>query len=638
MVMKKILFILIATAALQGWGASVTVTYDYTTESSLLAMGFYESEISTSYSNLVNNQFKGLSDKYASMRYEHFMLWSDAMSSSVSTYLLYLSTARASQSQFGENWGGSVVCQARPMYMIKYVSVESESENNVDRIEISAGGTGLNPTVSGAEAFCNFPDGVSEFTISGEQSAITRITVIYDDNEAAYDFDGNGKVDPDDGNYFLKNYMMNGGSHFDINGDGRWNLVDYVYFLNYLFNSPIQLDIASYYGKGDVNEDGVVDNDDYDDVYDFVIDYRNAEENWVCSSSDSSYDITDDGRCDSWDLVILRLLIDVVAKYDLNGDGKVDPDDLNYMLPGFVDGNFPSGSDFNNNEIINVTDAAMLYDYLLTNPTGMDITPYIGHGDVNGDGAINEEDLDLVSAFVMNPTHIRNDWVCRKQYASYDITGDNRCDSWDWVILAMLIGNGYTTIYDVYDVNHDGKVDPDDANYFLQHYYDGTIDIDGDGDQDFFDYNDLLQHFRTNPMNMDITPYVGMGDIDGDGTVGEDDEDLMVSFLLNWDNVNNGWDCSGSEYSQYDMNGDQKCDHWDIFIIYFLIENGYTTPKKNGDVTGEGGVDISDVNAVINIILETKTEADYPGHADLTGDGVVDVSDVNAIINIILAN
>ena len=57
---------------------------------------------------------------------------------------------------------------------------------------------------------------------------------------------------------------------------------------------------------------------------------------------------------------------------------------------------------------------------------------------------------------------------------------------------------------------------------------------------------------------------------------------------------------------------------------------------KEGDVNGDGVVDVADVNAAINIILETKTEADYIGNADLTGDGVVDVSDVNAIINIIL--
>ncbi|MBR1803630.1 MAG: carbohydrate-binding domain-containing protein [Muribaculaceae bacterium] len=59
-------------------------------------------------------------------------------------------------------------------------------------------------------------------------------------------------------------------------------------------------------------------------------------------------------------------------------------------------------------------------------------------------------------------------------------------------------------------------------------------------------------------------------------------------------------------------------------------------PGVRGDVTGDGRVDVEDVNAVINIILKTKQASDYPGQADVTGDGRVDVEDVNAIINIIL--
>ena len=59
---------------------------------------------------------------------------------------------------------------------------------------------------------------------------------------------------------------------------------------------------------------------------------------------------------------------------------------------------------------------------------------------------------------------------------------------------------------------------------------------------------------------------------------------------------------------------------------------------KPGDVTGDGKVDIEDVNACINIILELKTREDYLGNADLVSDGKVDIEDVNAIINIILSN
>ena len=52
-----------------------------------------------------------------------------------------------------------------------------------------------------------------------------------------------------------------------------------------------------------------------------------------------------------------------------------------------------------------------------------------------------------------------------------------------------------------------------------------------------------------------------------------------------------------------------------------------------GDVTGNGVVDIADVNAVINMMLgrEEQTAA-----GDLTGNGIIDIADVNAVINIML--
>ena len=104
-------------------------------------------------------------------------------------------------------------------------------------------------------------------------------------------------------------------------------------------------------------------------------------------------------------------------------------------------------------------------------------------------------------------------------------------------------------------------------------------------------------------------------------------------LLLLWDAF---FSLIGVNFPKYDINGDGRCDSWDLVIVALLIDNGYTTPFVTGDVTGEGVVDVADVNATINIILEQKTASDYSGNADLTGDGVVDVADVNAIINIIL--
>ena len=53
-----------------------------------------------------------------------------------------------------------------------------------------------------------------------------------------------------------------------------------------------------------------------------------------------------------------------------------------------------------------------------------------------------------------------------------------------------------------------------------------------------------------------------------------------------------------------------------------------------GDVNGDGQVDISDVNIVINLMLGKTTDEDYEG--DINGDGNVDISDVNLVINYML--
>ncbi len=55
-----------------------------------------------------------------------------------------------------------------------------------------------------------------------------------------------------------------------------------------------------------------------------------------------------------------------------------------------------------------------------------------------------------------------------------------------------------------------------------------------------------------------------------------------------------------------------------------------------GDINGDGKVDVSDVNIVINIMLGKVQASQYPGNADVNNDNKVDVSDVNKIINIML--
>lgn len=59
------------------------------------------------------------------------------------------------------------------------------------------------------------------------------------------------------------------------------------------------------------------------------------------------------------------------------------------------------------------------------------------------------------------------------------------------------------------------------------------------------------------------------------------------------------------------------------------------TPGLRGDINGDGKVDVTDVNVVVNIILGKDSKDNYP-NADTDGNGTVDVTDVNAVVNIIL--
>ena len=60
---------------------------------------------------------------------------------------------------------------------------------------------------------------------------------------------------------------------------------------------------------------------------------------------------------------------------------------------------------------------------------------------------------------------------------------------------------------------------------------------------------------------------------------------------------------------------------------------GGTVDTLPGDVTGDGQVDIADVNAVIDIMLG---KAAPTGSADVTADGQVDIADINALIDLML--
>ncbi len=56
-------------------------------------------------------------------------------------------------------------------------------------------------------------------------------------------------------------------------------------------------------------------------------------------------------------------------------------------------------------------------------------------------------------------------------------------------------------------------------------------------------------------------------------------------------------------------------------------------PATRGDLTGDGAVDVDDMNIVINMMLH---KAEPTQAADINGDGVVDIDDMNVVINIMV--
>ena len=68
---------------------------------------------------------------------------------------------------------------------------------------------------------------------------------------------------------------------------------------------------------------------------------------------------------------------------------------------------------------------------------------------------------------------------------------------------------------------------------------------------------------------------------------------------------------------------------------YFAIDNVYLDlPVIRGDVNGDGGIDISDVTALIDLLLNG---GEIPAGADVNGDGHVDISDVTTLIDRLLS-
>ncbi|MBR6282737.1 MAG: leucine-rich repeat protein [Muribaculaceae bacterium] len=79
----------------------------------------------------------------------------------------------------------------------------------------------------------------------------------------------------------------------------------------------------------------------------------------------------------------------------------------------------------------------------------------------------------------------------------------------------------------------------------------------------------------------------------------------------------------------------QADENWGKFLT--IEEIDVEEPGLPGDLNGDGSVDVEDVNALINVILEAISPNQLAGNSDIDGSGTTDIADVNVLINLILA-
>ena len=192
-------------------------------------------------------------------------------------------------------------------------------------------------------------------------------------------------------------------------------------------------------------------------------------------------------------------------------------------------------------------------------------------------------------------------------------------------------GQAYT-----YDVNRDGKVDPDDANAVVSEIYGQNsdyfetkwADLDASNFLDVADYIFVVRYLiNTNPMNLDVTQYAGLGDVDGNGYVGDGDLGKIYNFMIG-SGVYNDWVCDDPTM---DLNGDGKCDAWDYVIIQLLIKAGYTTPAPAIDINE---VNFPDANFRAYVLQNIDVNGDaklQPGEANSVSEIGVSVSDITTL-------
>ncbi len=254
----------------------------------------------------------------------------------------------------------------------------------------------------------------------------------------------------------------------DVNEDGKIDKVDYqlIYgeFMGFLEGKLPDYPIKDYILYGDVNEDGVITEEDSTLLSNFLNNNTKISDQALKNS-----DINGDGKVNIIDLGLLQMYIANPDNYknsqnislpyipidksyytiqygDVNLDGEVDTFDVtessNYYLDSTssLKGQQLLNADVNGDGKINRIDTALIFDLSFGTKINSPMTDYTLYGDLNNDGILDNNDIDKLTRYLSGSTGLDNQ--ARK---NADVNGDGVINNTDLTLLQNKINNSTTS-------------------------------------------------------------------------------------------------------------------------------------------------------------------------------------------------
>ena len=400
----------------------------------------------------------------------------------------------------------------------------------------------------------------------------------------------------------------------DVNLDGKVDNSDIDLLNSYLAKkmdlTEIQLTAA------DVNSDGILSVGDAENIRLYVNGHNSGSE--YLSKIGVSI-VCPKNYIDKDNMCVKETIID--AKYanykrgDINLDGTIDSQDLDLLYKylnkqanlNTVQVNV---ADYNASGMVDVNDLYELEEYLNT-----EISRVKTLGDINLDNAVDSNDVILLNKYVLKKINLTKEQL---NYA--DMNNDGVVNEQDLDLLAKTISD----YYQIGDINLDGKVNDLDVT-LLQNMFNGVVvatkvqlnlcDINGDG---VIDNNDIISLRKKVGKN---TKYK-KGDVNLDGKLTSDDVTIIENYILKKTEL------TIDQLNYADYNGDFTVDNKDANSLAKAIASTY----KKGDINMDGKINMVDINLLskyISGIIEIDTTQKLL--ADINGDGKINASDLKKV-------